>query len=68
MSKICSFFCVFLIQSYQILISPWIGAHCRYTISCSNYTIKKIKKYQLYGIFLGFQRIITCHSWGKIKL
>lgn len=65
MYQILSLILIFFIQVYQIFISPWIGHHCRYYISCSNYTIIKIKQYQLYGLFLGFKRIITCHPWKK---
>ena len=53
------------IKIYQTLISPLIGPSCRFTPSCSQYTIEAIQKYgPLKGGWLGFRRIIRCHPWG----
>ncbi len=38
---------------------------CRYTPTCSQYTIEAIEEYgSLKGMFLGFKRIIRCAPWG----
>ena len=53
------------IKIYQTLISPLIGPSCRFTPTCSQYTIEAIQKYgPLKGGWLGFRRIIRCHPWG----
>ena len=53
------------IKIYQILISPLLGPSCRYTPTCSQYTIEAIQKYgPLKGGWLGFRRILRCHPWG----
>ena len=53
------------IKIYQILISPLLGPSCRFTPTCSQYTIEAIQKYgPLKGGWLGFRRIIRCHPWG----
>tara|TARA_B100000900_G_scaffold63856_1_gene49314 strand:- start:168 stop:389 length:222 start_codon:yes stop_codon:yes gene_type:complete len=53
------------IKIYQILISPLLGPSCRFTPTCSQYTIEAIQKYgPLKGAWLGFRRILRCHPWG----
>ena len=53
------------IKIYQILISPLLGPSCRFTPTCSQYTIEAIQKYgPLKGGWLGFKRILRCHPWG----
>jgi putative membrane protein insertion efficiency factor len=53
------------IKIYQILISPMLGPSCRFTPTCSQYTIEAIQKYgPLKGVWLGFRRILRCHPWG----
>ena len=53
------------IKLYQILISPLLGRNCRFTPTCSQYTIEAIQKYgPLKGGWLGFRRILRCHPWG----
>lgn len=56
---------IFLIKFYQWVISPMIGPKCRYTPTCSHYTLEAIKKYgPLKGTWLGIKRISRCHPWG----
>ena len=53
------------IKIYQILISPLLGPSCRFTPTCSQYTIEAIHKYGPFkGGWLGFRRILRCHPWG----
>lgn len=55
---------IYLIKVYQVGISPYIGAHCRYTPTCSTYFIQAVEKYgALKGSFLGIKRILRCHPW-----
>jgi len=54
-----------LVTFYKRVISPWLPASCRYTPTCSEYTIEAIKKYgALKGTWLGLKRISRCHPWG----
>ena len=56
---------ILLIKIYQLLISPLFPPSCRFTPTCSHYTIEALKKYGiLKGGWLGFKRIIKCHPWG----
>ena len=41
---------------------------CRFTPTCSEYTIQKVKEYgAIKGLLLGFKRILKCHPWHKEK-
>tara|TARA_B100000941_G_scaffold257782_1_gene207818 strand:+ start:543 stop:770 length:228 start_codon:yes stop_codon:yes gene_type:complete len=53
------------IKLYQILISPLFGPSCRYSPTCSQYSIEAINKHgPLKGSWLAFKRISSCHPWG----
>jgi len=56
---------ILLIKVYQVLISPLFPSSCRYSPTCSNYTLEALKKYGLFkGGWLGIKRISRCHPWG----
>jgi len=56
---------IVLIKIYQLLISPLFPPSCRFTPTCSHYTLDALKKYGiLKGGWLSFRRIIRCHPWG----
>ncbi len=56
---------VLLIRFYQMFISPVLPPSCRYTPTCSAYTLEALKKYGLLkGGYLGLKRILSCHPWG----
>lgn len=54
-----------LIVFYQRCISPLTPPACRYTPTCSQYTLEAICKYgAVKGLWLGLKRICRCHPWG----
>lgn len=56
---------IFLVKCYQYAISPYIPASCRYSPTCSQYTIEALKKHGLLkGSWLSIKRIISCNPWG----
>ena len=56
---------ILLIKIYQLLISPLFPPSCRFSPTCSEYSLEALKKYGiLKGGWLGFRRIIRCHPWG----
>lgn len=53
---------IFIIRSYQVLISPLIGPRCRFYPSCSHYAIAAIRGHgPLRGCWLAVRRIVRCH-------
>ena len=57
-----------LIRVYQYTLSPWIGRSCRFTPSCSNYTMQAIMTHGcIKGILLGTWRIARCNPLGKCR-
>ena len=53
-----------LIRGYQVTISRALPPACRFTPSCSQYTLEAIGKYGLIrGSWLGGKRILGCHPW-----
>ncbi len=64
-NKIFGWIFIFPIRIYQIVLSPLLPKWCRYTPSCSVYTVEAIKKYgAIKGGWIGLKRITRCHPWG----
>jgi len=54
-----------LIRAYQLLLSPILGASCRFNPTCSQYGIEAIRKHGPFkGGWLTIKRISRCHPWG----
>ncbi len=65
MLQILSYPLIILVRIYQYGISPLLPTTCRYTPSCSVYTVDALKKYgPIKGTWLGAKRIFSCHPWG----
>ncbi|HWP01398.1 MAG TPA: membrane protein insertion efficiency factor YidD [Methylococcus sp.] len=57
-------FLISLIRVYQFLISPWVGQHCRFFPTCSNYAIEAIQRFGAWrGAYLTIRRLLKCHPW-----
>ncbi len=65
-NKILVYPFILIIKLYQSFISPLIGANCRYTPTCSEYSINSFKKHGLIkGFFLSVKRISKCNPFFK---
>lgn len=63
--KLLSLPFILLIRLYQVVLSPLIGPKCRYTPTCSQYSLEAFKKYGPFkGFWLSIRRIGSCHPWG----
>ena len=57
---------ILLIKIYQRTLSPYLGKNCRYSPSCSQYTIEAIVEYgAIKGGLMGIKRIIRCNPFSK---
>lgn len=57
---------LFLIKAYQFLISPLIGANCRYQPTCSHYAAEAIDRFGIIrGGWMAIKRISSCHPWHE---
>jgi putative membrane protein insertion efficiency factor len=53
-----------LIRAYQLCVSPWLGAHCRFYPSCSHYALEAIGEHgSLRGSWLSLRRLLRCHPF-----
>jgi putative membrane protein insertion efficiency factor len=52
------------VRAYQLLISPVMGASCRFYPSCSQYAVEALQAHgALRGSWLAARRILRCHPW-----
>ncbi len=59
------FLLIIPVKIYQWFISPMLGASCRYTPTCSEYSIQALKKHgPIKGLYLAIKRILSCNPWG----
>ncbi len=55
---------VWLIRAYQLLISPLLGARCRFHPSCSQYALEAVSEHgSLRGGALALRRLARCHPF-----
>ncbi len=56
---------IILIHVYRATLGRFLGGHCRYHPSCSQYAIDAINKYgPAGGSWRATKRICRCHPWG----
>ena len=54
-----------IIRLYQILISPLLRSSCRFTPTCSQYSLEAVHTHgAVRGVWLATKRICRCHPWG----
>ena len=57
---------ILVVKIYQKAISPFFISSCRFTPSCSEYTIEAIQEFGvLKGITMGMVRILKCNPLGS---
>jgi putative membrane protein insertion efficiency factor len=53
-----------LVKGYRLLLSPWIGSACRFTPTCSVYSIQALEQHgAAAGTYLTLARLGRCHPW-----
>jgi len=55
---------IWLIKTYQLIISPLFPPSCRFTPTCSQYAIDAIRTFgALRGLFFALRRLVRCHPF-----
>lgn len=54
-----------LIVLYRWTLSPFVGRHCRFLPTCSEYALDALAKHGAFcGSTLILRRLARCHPWG----
>lgn len=55
-----------LLKLYKTFISPFLPPSCRFTPTCSEYTMQAVEKYgAIQGSWMGVKRICRCQPFSK---
>ena len=53
------------IHAYRLLVSPLLGARCKYHPTCSRYALDALEEYGfLRGSVLAAWRLVRCNPWS----
>jgi putative membrane protein insertion efficiency factor len=53
-----------LVRGYRLLLSPWLGASCRFEPTCSVYAIEALQRHgAAAGSYLAAYRILRCNPF-----
>lgn len=65
LSRFVTWLLLIPVYIYRGVISPLLPASCRYTPTCSRYTIEALKRHgPIRGSYLSAKRILSCNPWG----
>ena len=54
-----------LLRGYKLFISPLLGQTCRFSPSCSSYSMQAIERFGFFrGSHLTARRLMRCHPWN----
>jgi len=55
-----------LIRLYQVSLGPFLGGHCRFSPTCSEYAIESLRAHGVVrGSWLALRRVGRCHPLGR---
>ena len=53
-----------VVKAYRLLLSPWLGASCRFTPTCSVYAIEALEQHgAAKGSYLTLKRLVRCQPF-----
>ncbi len=53
-----------LVRAYRLLLSPSLGSACRFTPTCSAYSLEALERHGAgWGSYLTLARLARCHPW-----
>jgi uncharacterized protein len=54
-------FLILIVKFYQLCLSPFFVSRCRYTPTCSMYTIECLEKHGVFkGLWMSMKRLSRC--------
>ncbi|MBP6298862.1 MAG: membrane protein insertion efficiency factor YidD [Arenimonas sp.] len=54
-----------LLRGYKLFISPFLGQNCRFSPSCSTYSMQAIERFGFFkGSYLTIRRLLRCHPFN----
>ncbi len=57
---------IFLVLAYRATLGLFLGGHCRFHPTCSQYMIEAVRKYgALRGGWRGLKRLGRCHPFSR---
>ena len=60
------------IRAYRLVLSPWVGMHCRFRPTCSEYALDALRRHgAARGTWLTLRRLGRCrpgggHGWDPV--
>jgi len=55
---------VAVIEGYRLVLSPYLGRHCRFTPTCSDYARQALLGHGIArGSWLALRRLLRCHPF-----
>jgi len=55
-----------VVRAYRLLLSPWLGASCRFEPTCSAYALDALSAHgAAAGSYLTLHRLLRCSPWCK---
>lgn len=55
---------IMLVKGYRLIVSPWLGNVCRFSPSCSAYSLQALEQHgAAAGSYLTVRRLVRCHPW-----
>ena len=52
------------VRVYRLLLSPWLGACCRFEPTCSTYALQALETRGAFvGTYLTLHRLVRCNPW-----
>lgn len=49
------------IRAYRLVLSPWVGMHCRFQPTCSAYALEALERHGAFrGTWLTLRRLSRC--------
>ena len=65
MAELMRWLLIHLVLLYRATLGHFMGGHCRFDPTCSQYAIDAINKYGPWrGGWRTLKRIARCHPWG----